>query len=201
MFRPLHLYTNVDIFQASKQIPDKALCEVTYKTTVCSPNVPKDTSFESLLTNTCESVLQTNLYPRTLISTTVQQLHDDGNLKSSVLNAVCLALLDSGLAMKCTFVAVTVILSPDNKLTVRPSAKEEKLSVASFTFVFYSTEPTKIAGCLSEGVFSMDFFKQASQMARETASELFTFFRKTVQAKLTRQFNVEGESLIEVSNS
>lgn len=144
-------------------------------------------------------MLQINLFPRTCLSITVQQLNDDGNLKSAAINAVCLALLDAGLPMKCTFVAVCVVLTSDNQLIVRPTAKQKNMSIADFTFVFYSNEPNNIAGCLSEGIFSLDTFKKAASLGMSSASEMFSAFRRSIRSKLIRQFDISDDlSLISV---
>jgi len=68
---------------------------------------PADKEREEFLRSIATSVLLLALHPRCLISVTVQVMHDDGGVLACAINAMCLALADSGLRMRA-MVAATV---------------------------------------------------------------------------------------------
>ncbi len=47
-------------------------------------------------------------------------LEDDGGLWACLVNSACLALVDSGISMKCLFAAVTVAVTNDDAVFVDP---------------------------------------------------------------------------------
>ena len=49
-----------------------------------------------------------------------QVLEDDGGLWSCLVNSACLALIDSGISMRCLFAAVNVAVTNDGEVIVDP---------------------------------------------------------------------------------
>uniref|UniRef100_A0A915K0V8 Exoribonuclease phosphorolytic domain-containing protein n=1 Tax=Romanomermis culicivorax TaxID=13658 RepID=A0A915K0V8_ROMCU len=185
--------------KASKQIADKMSIEVTINDL---PNMKRDFNFESLIKSLCESVVDINACPRTGVSLTIQLLEIDESStfwRSACLNALCLALLDSGLPMKQTFVAVSVAKTKEN-LLVTLEANDRHSADVNFLFVFSNVEVQKgknILASLSSGIFDMDIFQRALSLARMASRDLFSFQRSCVHKKLNRIFDVDNLSLKE----
>lgn len=101
---------------------------------------------ESIIRETCETAMMAALYPRTTISVILQEMQDSGGVSYLVscrsliifllpqllacsINASCLALMDSGLAMKFLFAAVTCGVTQDDLLIVDPDANKLKVMI------------------------------------------------------------------------
>ena len=85
---------------------DRAVVEVVFKPAE-GVSGPADKEREEFLRSIATSVLLLAQHPRCLISVTVQVMHDDGGVLACAINAMCLALADSGLRMRA-MVAATV---------------------------------------------------------------------------------------------
>lgn len=101
----------VDISQ-SKMNYEEAVVEILFKPKINIPSTSPafDTvrEIENLLRQVFKEVILTRLHPRTSISIMVQEIYNNGSLLSAAINAVCCALIDSGLPMKCPVAGVSV---------------------------------------------------------------------------------------------
>ena len=84
----------------------------------------QDRLYEKILGQIAGSLILANLYPKTVIKITCQIMSQDGSILSAAINAMILALLDSGLPMKSTCCAVTCIINKDGDLVLDPTALE-----------------------------------------------------------------------------
>jgi len=66
------------------------------------------TELASLLRQTFETVIITNLYPRSSISIHLQVVQNDGAVSAACINAVTLALINAGIPLNCFLCATTV---------------------------------------------------------------------------------------------
>ncbi len=145
------------------------------------------------LRDACASALDLSPFPRTLISVTVQELQNDGSFSAAATNASCLALLDAGLPMNCIFCGVTVALGKDKQVLLDPCMEEEKEAVALAHLIFKNgsngdeMDVPEMIGCRTEGSFSLQWFRDANQLAKEAAKQIFAFYRDTVRIKYSRE--------------
>lgn len=78
-----------------------------------------------------EEIVCTKQFPRCGITLIVQHICLDGANVAVCLNAVWLALLDSGIPMSATVLSMGVALSATDGLLLDPTSDEEQNSVAS----------------------------------------------------------------------
>ena len=78
-------------------------------------------SKESFLREVISTSVVASRHPRSNLSLSLQVLEDDGGLWSCLVNSTCLALLDSGISMKCLFAAVTVAVNDVGEIIIDPS--------------------------------------------------------------------------------
>ncbi len=145
------------------------------------------------LRDVCASALDLNVFPRTLISVTVQELQNDSSFSAAATNACCLALLDAGLPISFVFCGVTVALDKDKQVLLDPCREDEKEAVALAHLVFkngsngHEMGVPEMIGCRTEGRFSVQWFRDANQLAKEAAKRIFAFYRDTVSMKYSRE--------------
>lgn len=163
---------------------DKATVEVVYKPKSGLPGCA-DKSRERILRNTCETVLIASLHPRSSVSITVQELQDSGSFLAACLNSACLALLDSSVSMKCLVAAVHCCVSENGNITLDPTSKDEKESLASMTFAFDSRDKNVIT-VVANGKCSKEQFEKCLLTCREASSSVFAFFREIIGKKMSK---------------
>lgn len=103
----------VDISQ-SKVNYEEAVVEIIFKPKISipltSPLFDSVREIENLLRQVFKEIILTRLHPRTSITILIQEIYNSGNLLSSTVNAVCCALIDAGLPMKCPVAGITIEL-------------------------------------------------------------------------------------------
>lgn len=127
-----------------------------------SPPHPSDNFINSIVTG----AIDVGAYPRTCIQICSQELEMDGPGDALQLNAICLALIDSGIRLRHIFAAVTVALprelsDDESEMRVNPTQLEADASQALFTFVFKPSVVLagKLIGAHSMGEFNMEDYK------------------------------------------
>ena len=83
---------------------------------------PEDKEVQAFVRAVVQSVIRVDLYPKSLIQVVVQELESDGQLLALALNCICAAILDSGISMTTSFVAVSVAATASGQVLVNPSA-------------------------------------------------------------------------------
>lgn len=92
----------------------------------------QDRLYEKILGQVAGSLILTSLYPKTVIKITCQVMSQDGSILSSAINAMILALLDSGIPMKATCCAASCMISKNGDLILDPTALELEVQYADF---------------------------------------------------------------------
>ncbi|GLH16465.1 Exosome complex exonuclease RRP46 [Gryllus bimaculatus] len=151
------VYGPVDV-KPQRILVDKASIETVYKPKSGLPNVA-DRMRETIIKNTCETALLSAIHPRTAVCIVLQEMQDSGGLLSCCINAACMALMDSGIAMKFLVAAG---------------------SKASLTFVFDSAKKNLVASHTS-GVFSQEQYHESLLKCRQASCEIFEFYRSLVK--------------------
>ena len=93
--------------RANKELHDRALLDVTVQYAV-SRQDNRTALIKRIVTCACENSIKLDTHPHTAISIAVFIEKEDKYLLSCVLTACCVALLDAGITMTNTFVAVTL---------------------------------------------------------------------------------------------
>ncbi|XP_013135729.1 PREDICTED: exosome complex component RRP46 [Papilio polytes] len=164
--------------KVQNQSIEKCYLEVLFCTKGGRPSVP-DRYKEHVIRQTCEMAITGSLYPRTGITVTIQELEDYGGLLSCAINCACLALLNSGLAMRYVFAAVSCAVDEVGNVVLEPSYQEVTNAKAILNFVFDSRNKNLITS-FSEGIFSEAAYEEALAMSRAASDLVFSFYRDIV---------------------
>ncbi|XP_013194238.1 exosome complex component RRP46 [Amyelois transitella] len=167
----------LDVKMQSQSI-EKSTLEVLFCTKGGKPSVG-DRYKENIIRQTCETCVLGSVYPRTAITITIQELEDYGGLLSCSLNCVCLALLNSGVAMRCVYAAVSCAVEDTGNIVLEPTHQQLETARANMSFVFESREKTLITS-FTEGTFSEDTYKEALERCRAASDLIFGFYRDIV---------------------
>ncbi|XP_011563389.3 exosome complex component RRP46 [Plutella xylostella] len=164
----------LDIKMGSQSI-EKSTLEVLFSSKSGKPSV-QDRYKENVIRQTCETAILGCLYPRTGITVTIQELEDYGGLLATCINCTCLALLNSGVAMKYVYAAVTCGVSEDGNIILDPTPVQREKCLADMTFVFDSREK-KLITSFTSGTFSEAAHQEALARSRAASDLLFAFYR------------------------
>ncbi|KAI8424755.1 hypothetical protein MSG28_006703 [Choristoneura fumiferana] len=162
----------------SSQSIEKTTLEVLFSSKGGKPSV-KDRYKENVIRQTCEEAILSSLYPRTGITITVQELEDYGGLLSTCVNCVCLALLNSGVAMRHVFAAVLCAVDGRGDIVLEPAVEQLEEARAVMNFVFDERDKSLVTG-FTEGSFSEDTYKEAIERCRSASDLIFAFYRDIV---------------------
>ncbi|CAH2094843.1 unnamed protein product [Euphydryas editha] len=168
----------LDIKSNSQSI-EKATLEVLFCGKGGKPSVA-DRFKENVIKQTCETAILGCLYPRTGISLTIQELEDYGGLLTCTVNCACLALLNSGMAMRHMVAAISCAVNEVGNLVLEPSYEQVQSSRALLHFVFESREKNLVTG-FTEGSFSEDTYEEALARCRLASELVFDFYRDIVR--------------------
>lgn len=186
---------------------DKAYVEVYYRCKTGLPTVA-DRLREKIIRNTCETSLLTVLYPRSAITLQIHEMEDCGGVSihcaatttlilfASILiplfflklefqliacavNAVCLALLNSGLSMKMLIAGVHCVINCDGDLIIDPDREQAENALASLTFVFDSVDKNIVAEHTT-GKFTIGQYNDALVQCQQASNAIFQFYRNAL---------------------
>jgi exosome complex component RRP46 len=108
------------------ELIDRAVIQI-YYTPVTGTSSPRDRFYECYLKECAEALIISTMYPRTLIKITCQSLSNDECIISTAINAMILALIDSGLSLYSTATAITTMIHQDGRLLLDPTEAEMKV--------------------------------------------------------------------------
>jgi len=167
------VYGPVDINQ-SKINYEEAVVEILFKTKVSipsnSPSFDYVREMENLLKCIFKEVILTRLHPRTCISIMVQEIHNNGSLLSTTVNAITCALIDAGLPMRCPVAGVSLQL--DDGATKR-----------EFDFVF--DNKMDLISMITRSFITNEDLDKAIEIGQTKAKEVFDTIREKVRERFT----------------
>ncbi|KAF0395316.1 ribosomal protein S5 domain 2-like protein [Gigaspora margarita] len=162
---------------------DKATIDVIFKPLVGLPGT-KDKTHEYIIRSTVESVIKSNLYPRTLIQIVCQVMMDDGNILATAINATTYALMNAGVEMKDIAVAVACIVNKDGNILIDPELREIGKAQSYHTFAFSKTS-FGLLFCESTGLFTEEQYFECYAICKIAAQEIIDKIRVKIQSDLT----------------
>ncbi|CAN8014155.1 unnamed protein product, partial [Ixodes persulcatus] len=119
------VYGPIEVRQA-RELAEKATVEVFYRSKTGHQSC-SDRLVEKVVRSTLETVMLVALHPRTCISISLQELHNDGSLLACCINAACLAAVDAAIAMKCQVAAVSAAITHTGIIVLDPNKKQEEV--------------------------------------------------------------------------
>ena len=124
------------------------------------------------------------MYPRTQITITIQELHDDGCLLSACINATTLALTNAGIPMNSLIASCSVVLIEDkdkkeSNLHIYNTKEEEQNARARFSITYDKSLKGPIT-THTVGPFSQEEFWNVSNNIKTTCQQLLGSFRKVL---------------------
>lgn len=85
---------------------------------------PSSSHLSSFLQETAASLILIHSFPKSAINIDIQVLGDDGGVLATGVNGLVLALMDAGVPMKGTLVAVCVCVDNDGTVLLDPTSME-----------------------------------------------------------------------------
>ncbi|CAD7092736.1 unnamed protein product [Hermetia illucens] len=174
------VYGPVEVKTQNLQI-ENATLDVCYRPKTGLPTIT-DRSRENVIKRICETAILTALHPRTSIVVVIQELENRSGLEACAVNAVCLALLNGGIAMKFTVAGVHSILKENDEIVLDPDSKESINALAHFTFVFDSLQRNVVA-VNTQGKFNMAQYNDALTICRAASGKIFEFYREIISKR------------------
>ncbi|XP_071453880.1 exosome complex component RRP46 [Hetaerina americana] len=163
----------------NKLIIDRTSVETVYRPKTGQARVA-DKTRENLIGNTCSSAILTTLYPRTSVSIILQEMHNAGGLLACSINAACLALIRSGIAMKFLIAAVSCAITKSDEIILDPDHVNSKDIKSELMFAFDNID-FRVVAVHTTGLFSDDQYKQAMHFCAEASKKIFDFYREIVK--------------------
>jgi exosome complex component RRP46 len=111
-----------------------------------------------------------------------------------IVNACNIAIINSGLEMKCNVAAIHCILNDEGSIEVDPEflandvqvriskARRNKKFKANFTFVFDSLNENLIS-VTTNGSFTLKNYNEALQLSKHASRQIFNFY-----SEITRKY-------------
>ena len=118
-----------------------------------------------------ESVIMLELYPKSQIDLQVFVLESDGSYKSAAFNAVSLALMNAGIAMKDFLVATNSGLI-NHIAVVDLIFQEEKKQNCEFVIVYYAKSKNLAYVSLNCNKINMKDFKNLMEMSQSSCESI-----------------------------
>jgi exosome complex component RRP41 len=118
-----------------------------------------------------ESVIMLELYPKSQIDLQVFVLESDGSYKSAAFNAVSLALMNAGIAMKDFLVATNSGLI-NHVAVVDLIYQEEKKQNCEFVIVYYAKSKNLAYVSLNCNKINMKDFQNLMEMSQSSCESI-----------------------------
>ena len=187
------VYGPVEV-KRNREKPDRMDVEVTLLPRVGQSCVDNRTH-EAMIRDITEACVRLVLHPRAGVNLSIHVLEQDEGIIAAAVNASCLALADSGIAMSCLFAAITVAVIKDSnddqrKIVLDPSLKTLRKSTDScvIVFVFESRKQEIVATHVQSGKCSEAKFQECLGMARKASLPIFEFYRQVIKKKFSKEF-------------
>lgn len=181
----------IEITKVKDEKPTEALISVNIRPDTGVP-MTRETLIADHVASVLEEVIDVRRYARHQIQIVSQIVRrgesDDYGVKEfmSVVNSAFLALLDSGICLRSSFLASCCCISQDGQILIRPTEKQLKCSVSNHE-VCYSIRDSKadaLLYCGSKGNFSEQQLYEVLEKCKTDINEQFGGIREIVLGKV-----------------
>uniref|UniRef100_A0A6G4ZX04 Putative exosomal 3'-5' exoribonuclease complex subunit rrp46 n=1 Tax=Rhipicephalus microplus TaxID=6941 RepID=A0A6G4ZX04_RHIMP len=185
------VYGPVEVKQM-RELPEKATVEVFFRSKSGQQSC-SDRMSEKVIRSTLETALLTALHPRSCISLTCQEFHNNGGLLACAINAACLAAIDAAVSMKCHIAAVTAAMTNTGIILLDPDGQQEQEARAVCTFSFESQD-SKLVSTYTSGQFSKEEFQKCLALCQAAAGDIFAFYQDALQKRYCPSLSADSDS-------
>lgn len=140
---------------------------------------PSDRDFEKFCREILEKVLIVSMFPRSLLSYTIQQLQDSPSFLSAAVNAISLATVRATIPLREMFAAVAIAFDESDCYTLFPRESLESQAVCTFIF----TLSLECIAVNTVGPISADNFEKACELAASEVKGIFGWMRSLLAAE------------------
>ncbi|GAB5585684.1 exosome non-catalytic core subunit rrp46 [Umbelopsis nana] len=166
---------------------DEATVELVVRPEVGFPST-KDKVLERTLRQAIEPTILSGMMPRTLIQIVVQIEQEDGNMLSTAVNAISLAMLDAGLPMSSMIASVAAAIDQEGNLLLDPNSQELEDASSVHTFAFDNTSSYNLLLSQSSGTFSEDQYFECLEACKHASERVHSFIRAAVEKKIQKEY-------------
>jgi len=179
-----------------RELIDKACLDCIFKPKVGLAGV-KEKLLEEIVRATCEEVILVKLYPRSAIQIVMQLIQDSGSMLSCLINSACMALILTGVPMKCRVASVSCAIHTNGEVLINPSNEDEAHARCLLTLSFESKN-LQVISSHTTGSFTVDEYFNCLDLARKSVAEVFSFQRSTIKRFLCKELPMEDLSADEL---
>ncbi|QSL66652.1 hypothetical protein MERGE_001035 [Pneumocystis wakefieldiae] len=169
----------------------EAVLDVMIRLDTGSPGA-KERLMEQTIWKTVSPMIIRTIYPHTLIQIVIQVVSSERSentapLLAAMLNATCIALIDSGISMLSTFSAVSLaVLKNKDASTIITSPSFKILSdCVSTHLVCYAFPDEKLVSCESIGLFTQD--EVYIESAQDACKNIHYEMKTTITEKMIKE--------------
>ncbi len=169
-------------------LPDRAVLRCRYHMAPFSTEERKtpaptrrEVELSKVIREALESVVLTELFPRTAIDVYMEVLQSDGGTRTAAITAASLALADAGVAMR-DLVAGVAVGKVDGVLVLDIDEIEDNYAEADMP-VAMAPSLGKVVLLQLNGVMTRDEFAKAMELARRGIMELYRLQKEALRRK------------------
>ncbi|MET1160701.1 MAG: exosome complex exonuclease Rrp41 [Thermoprotei archaeon] len=182
------VYGPREVYPKHLILPDRAIIRCRYHMAPFSTSERKspapsrrEIELSKVIREALESVVFTELYPRTTIDVFIEVLQADGGTRTAGLTAASLALADAGIPMK-DLVAGVAVGKVDGVLVLDIDELEDEYGEADMP-VGYAAGIDEIVLLQLNGVLTPDEMKEAIKLAKKGAEQIYKMMKEALYRK------------------
>lgn len=177
-------------------LPDRALIRCRYHMAPFSTSDRKspapsrrEIELSKVIREALEALIFVDLYPRTSIDIFIEVLQADGGTRTAGLTAASLALADAGIPMK-DLVAGVAVGKVNGVLVLDIDEVEDEFGEADMP-MGYAASIDEILLLQLNGVLTIDEFREAIELGKKGATEIYKMMKETLHKKYLRVLEEE----------
>lgn len=150
------------------------------------PGERRTVEIESIIRQTFESVVMLDLYPRSEINVVVHVLEADGSLTCTIINAVCLALMDAGIMTSDMMTACSAGIVKNN--VCQDLNQVEQNSGGAYLPMAVKSRSQEVVYLQLDSRLSVDRLQEAMDAAIDGCSKLRAVMQDHMKEQMTVAF-------------
>ena len=175
-------------------LPDRALIRCRYHMAPFSTSDRKspapsrrEIELSKVIREALEAMIFSELYPRTSIDIFIEVLQADGGTRTAGLTAASLALADAGIPMR-DLVAGVAVGKVDGVIVLDINELEDEFGEADMP-IGYAASIDEIVLLQLNGVLTKEEFKEAIELAKKGAEQIYKMMKETLHRKYLKIIN------------